>query len=550
MRLSQAKLKELYPILVGNNIDERKFICGHSLFLFAVTYFPEYFKYKSADFHQDFFDDFEKLINGELKYGAWIAFAEAAKTSIAKIGLIWINAYRKKKYVNVDSNDKENAERLLFDVVLAMQTNRYLKNDFGDMYNVARSKNEATVKRISNFITAQGIRYEAHSTQESVRGRIHGNQRPDFFLLDDIENSKTIRSVATTQAVVAHYDEVKRGLAPDASMLLLANYLIEEGSVNYVMESTRNSGGIVRFIPVVDKKGNIAWPDKYVHTDEEAVEANKTLSRDKQKVSLQNKKRELNAGGKRAYEVEMMLDPIAAGSAFFDRRLVDLAIEKCIMPTDNKAGFLLWGTYNPAHAYAIGADTGKGNGGDHSTSTLIDFTVLPNRQIGSYANNLIPADQFAHELKREGDMFGTCLLGPEKNAESGGSCLTTLKMIYPVDRIYRQVPSDRITDKPLGTGELGWETTGANKYTILNDLKTAFESGGLIIEDERILKEMRSFTYTDADDLGSSRQGHSTRHFDLLMATAIALAMRKYALPSPPEVSTYKQPAYEPNGFE
>lgn len=550
MRLSQAKLKELYPILVGNNIDERKFICEQSLFLFAVTYFPEYFKYKSADFHQDFFDDFEKLVNGEIKYGAWIAFAEAAKSSIAKIGLVWIACYRKKKYVNVDSRDIENSERILFDVILSMQTNRYLKNDFGDLYNGVRTNEETTTKRKGGFLTTNGIRYEAHSTQSSVRGRFHKSFRPDFFLLDDVEDSKTIRSIPVTQAVIAHYDEVKRGLAPDASMLLLGNYLIEEGSVNYVMESTRNSGGVVRFIPVVDKRGNIAWPDKYVHTDEEAVKLNLSLTKDKQKVSLENKKRELNAGGKRAYEVEMMLDPIAAGSAFFDRRLVDLAVEKCVMATDNKAGFMLWGTYNPAHAYAIGADTGKGNGGDHSTSTLIDFTVLPNRQVGSYANNLIPADQFAHELKRQADMFGTCLLGPEKNAESGGSCLTTLKMIYPVDRIYRQVPSDRITDKPRGTGELGWETTGANKYTILNDLKTAFESGGLIIEDERILKEMRSFTFTDADDLGSSRQGHSTRHYDLLMAISICYAMRKYALPKPPEVSSYKQPDYVRPGIE
>lgn len=548
MKFSQKKLKELYPILVGENVAERKYICGHSLYLFAAFYFPEYFKYQSADFHQDFFDDFEKLINGEMKYGVWIAFAEAAKTSIAKIGLIWVNAYQKKKYVNVDSNDKENAERLLFDIVLAMQTNKYLKNDFGDMYNVARSKNEITIKRISNFITAQGVRYEAHSTQESVRGRVHGSQRPDFFLFDDIENFKTIRSIPITQAVISHYDEVKRGLAPDASMLLMGNYLIEDGSVKYVIESTKNSGGIVRFIPVIDKKGVIAWQDKYVHTDAEAFEINKTLPKDRQKVSLENKKRELNAGGNRVYEVEMLLNPIAAGSAFFDRRLVDIAIEKCVASIENKAGLYVWGEYNPSHAYALGADTGKGNGNDHSTSTIIDFTSLPNRQIGSYANNMIPADQFAHELKRQADMFGTCLIAPEKNAESGGSCLATLKMIYPVDMIYRQVPMDRLIDKPLG--ELGWETTGANKYTILNELKSVFESGGLIIEDERILKEMRSFTYTDVDELGSSRQGHSTRHFDLLMSVAIAYAMRKYATVKPPEIAIYKQPDYSPPGIE
>src|SRR5262249_8600696 len=77
---------------------------------------------------------------------------------------------------------------------------------------------------------------------------------------------------------------------------------------------------------------------------------------------------------------------------------------------------------------------------------LIDFSTIPARQVGSYANNHIPADQFAYELKQQADLFGSCLIAPEKNSESGGSCLTTLKMIYKVDEIYRQVPHDRIKE--------------------------------------------------------------------------------------------------------
>ena len=120
---------------------------------------------------------------------------------------------------------------------------------------------------------------------------------------------------------------------------------------------------------------------------------------------------------------------------------------------------------------------------------------------------------------RAGDLYGTCLI-----PESGGSYLTTLKMIYPADHLYRQVPHDRIADKPSASGELGWETNHATRYTILNDLRAAVEDGLLIISDPRILKEMRSFT--DADELGSNRQGHST--IDLL-ACAIAWGMRMYA---------------------
>jgi hypothetical protein len=80
----------------------------------------------------------------------------------------------------------------------------------------------------------------------------------------------------------------------------------------------------------------------------------------------------------------------------------------------------LWAKYDPAHRYALGADTGKGNGNDHSTSGLIEFSTVPARQVASYANNQIPADQFAYELKRQADIFGSCLIAPERMSRAAG----------------------------------------------------------------------------------------------------------------------------------
>ena len=117
----------------------------------------------------------------------------------------------------------------------------------------------------------------------------------------------------------------------------------------------------------------------------------------------------------------MLMDPVAAGSPFFERPTIERLLAACTEPRDERAGMALWAEYNPAHRYALGADTGKGNGNDHSTSVLIDFSTIPARQVASYANNQIPADQFAYELKRQADIFGSCLIAPEKNSESGGS---------------------------------------------------------------------------------------------------------------------------------
>jgi hypothetical protein len=558
MRLTQEKIE----LLVSGTRDERAYACARSFPLFAYCYFTKYFTFKTAPFHYDFFQDFQDLVEGRLKDAAWIAYRESAKTSIAKMGLTWIIARKQimdtlrakgedvshwgeHHYLNVDCYDKNNAESILFDVVTELQTNQLLIADYGHLYNQPRTKDEASLKRISNFVTTNGIRVEAHTALTPMRGRLFQQHRPDFVLRDDLENAITAESPPITEKIVKLLDEAKGGMAAHGSSLTVGNYIIENGVMGYIRRSVQGAGGRVRFVPIVDRSGAISWPEKYVKTDAEALAANQNINDPtRRKISLEAKKRELNAGGRRVYEVEMLLDPVAAGSPFFDRAIIDRLLVSTSEPKDIKAGFHVWADYNPSHRYAIGADTGKGNGGDHSTSVLMDFSPIPARQVGSYANNEIPADLFAYELKRQGDLFGTCLIAPEKNSESGGSCLTSLKMIYPADMIYRQIPTDRITDKPLGSGELGWETNTATKYTILNDFRTAIEDGHLLINDRRILLECRSFTHTDADDLGRTRQGHFTKHFDLLMGAAIAWAMRKHARVK--EVSSdYQQGDYE-----
>src|SRR4051794_35726717 len=84
------------------------------------------------------------------------------------------------------------------------------------------------------------------------------------------------------------------------------------------------SGGRVRFTPIVDRQGTAAWPGKFLLTDVVAREANLAIGDpSKRLISLESKRRELNAGGRRVYELEMLLDRVAAGSPSFDRATID-----------------------------------------------------------------------------------------------------------------------------------------------------------------------------------------------------------------------------------
>ena len=115
-------------------------------------------------------------------------------------------------YVNVDSYDKANAESILFDVVTELQGNELLIADFGHLYNQPRTKDQAQLKRISNFVTANGIRIEAHTALTPMGGRLYQQYRPDFVLRDDLENAITAESPSSPRKIIRVLDEAKGGM--------------------------------------------------------------------------------------------------------------------------------------------------------------------------------------------------------------------------------------------------------------------------------------------------------------------------------------------------
>jgi hypothetical protein len=293
---------------------------------------------------------------------AWIIARKQVIDALRKQGEE-VSHWGERLYVNIDCYDKSNAESILFDVVTELQTNDLLIGDFGQLYNQPRSKDEATLKRISNFVTNNRIRVEAHTALTPMRGRLYQQHRPDFVIRDDLENAVTSDSPAITEKIIRLLDEAKGGIAGHGASLTVGNFILECGVMGYVRKAVDGSGGRVRFIPIIDRQGQLSWPDKYVKTDADGFAANRDIADpSKRKISLESKRRELNVGGRRIFEVEMLLDPVAAGSPFFDRATIERLASQCVEPREEKAGFSLWAEYNPAHRYAVGADTGKGNG--------------------------------------------------------------------------------------------------------------------------------------------------------------------------------------------
>ncbi|HOH62085.1 MAG TPA: hypothetical protein PK698_06415 [Bacilli bacterium] len=283
---------------------------------FVVYYFPHYIKNEFAPFHYDMMMDLHDLVNLDIRELAWFQFRESAKTSFSKMFICYLICNRRAEYINVDCFDKDNAERILYDVVWELQTNKRLIDDFGQLYNTDRTAKLAEQKRISDFTTNPvkdkdgnilhiGVRCEAHSTQEPIRGRLHNAKRPDFVLLDDFETIKTIKSKVYTKNIADHIAEMKGGLdAQNRKVLYLGNYISEFANVQSIIDRQDHDPELrVRIVPII-KDGVPTWPQKYCMTDEEAKVSGL--------VSIEAKRRSMwtPEEGDTTFQAEMLCNPI------------------------------------------------------------------------------------------------------------------------------------------------------------------------------------------------------------------------------------------------
>ena len=523
--------KKVLDVIINGRPEQRVYLCENHFEYFAIYYFQKYFKHPIAEFHWDLYDDCERLTKGEIEEVAWIVFREGAKTSIAKIFALWCIVYKKKQYINYDCYDRINAGQALFDIVVELQTNKRLIADFGQLFYKRKHKDaqeEAKRKTINEFITENGVKVEAFSTQRSTRGRLFGEIRPDLFIFDDIETNKTKDSYPVTHKIKGHVDEARSGLGVNGSIITLGNYITEDGVIAYILTSCKNNPrAIARDIAVVDKETKkINWSGKYVFTNAEAITLNAKIEDPlKRKISLEAKRASLNAGGKKVYETEMLNDPEKSGDLVFDREIIEKKLDETIAPDKVISDIKFWGKYNPKHRYGIGGDTSEGIGLDAEALVLIDFDMRPCRVIATFQDNEMDPATFGHVMAKVGNMFGECILAPELN-NTGHATLTALRgselsyeNIY-IRKVFHKTKKEEVD-------EYGWRSTGGNRWTIISAFVDAVESGDLEILDEDLLLECKYFKKRDVKIL--KPEDGMTKHFDKLIAGAIAWEMRKYA---------------------
>ena len=462
--------------------------------LWSRYFFPNYFSSQDAPFHKEIDRHNVAAYRQQFTF-VDVAFRGAAKTARTKLFLAFCIANDEqnfRKYIKVLSADGTNARQITTDIynMLVSQRIRYY---YPEIFAKTSAKREETM---SSFTTTTGVKMLADTVGTEQRGAIQEQARPDLIWFEDFENRITLHSAVKTRAIWDNMEEARTSLAVDGSCIYTCNYISEMGNVHTLVTKTSNRKKVL-IIPII-KDGVPTWQDRY------SLEAIGQMKQDDDD-----------------FEGERLCLPSASKDIFFDRESLDRQI--ILQPLRTLAGFKIFREYNPSHRYGSGHDVSEGGGLDSSTSCFIDFDTNPAQVVATFVNNLIKPDIFADEIKREGEYFGEPIAGIERN-NAGHATIARAKQLEI--NLYSTQPKETRINQPTPT-EYGWHTNALTKPKMLFALSKAVSDGLIALNDADLLQELKSYTRNDLfDDIKAPRL--TTRHFDLLIACAIAWMMKDY----------------------
>jgi predicted phage terminase large subunit-like protein len=233
---------------------QRRHDAWDDLRYFFYTYFPHYVKGdgESSVFHDYALDEIPaKILAGEILREVIAApRGEAKSTIFAMAMLIWLVVTKRKKFIGLLMDSSDQAEMLLEAVKVEFENNPRLLMDFPE------AMGKGPRWRIGLLITNNGIRIKSAGMDKKIRGWRHGAHRPDFMLMDDIENDDNVRKPEQRDKLQKKINKAVLKLGPpDGSMdtILYGTILMYDSVLSRYMDSP--SWTSHRFQAIVN------WPD-------------------------------------------------------------------------------------------------------------------------------------------------------------------------------------------------------------------------------------------------------------------------------------------------
>lgn len=202
---------------------------------------------------------------------------------------LWL-IFQPQRLINVMvvvGKSEDSACTLLSDIQAELEYNQRLIADFGEQKNIGMWTD-------GEFVTRGEVAFFARGRGQSPRGLRYKESRPDYIVIDDLDDDELCRNEARVNDLTAWVKEALFGaLDAGRGRFIMVGNLISKTSV---LQNIINTPGVhVSKVCAVDANGEPVWKEKW--TKEEAEAAARFM-------------------GYRAWQKEMMHNPIRDGSIF------------------------------------------------------------------------------------------------------------------------------------------------------------------------------------------------------------------------------------------
>ena len=202
---------------------------------------------------------------------------------------LWL-MFQSKRLINfmvVVGKSEDSAIRLLGDIQAELEHNQRLIADFG------KQRGSASWQE-GEFKVANGVKFLACGRGQSPRGLRDRESRPDYIVIDDLDDDELCRNEKRVNDLTAWVKEALFGaLDVGRGRFIMVGNLISKTSVLANIAQTK--GVYVSVVKAVDASGEPVWKEKWSREEAQAYR---------------------DFVGYRAWEKEMMHNPIVDGSIF------------------------------------------------------------------------------------------------------------------------------------------------------------------------------------------------------------------------------------------
>ena len=202
---------------------------------------------------------------------------------------LWL-MFQPKRLINfmvVVGKSEDSANRLLGDIQAELQYNKRIIADYGKQMSMGDWTE-------GEFTTKDGVHFLACGRGQSPRGLRKREARPDYIVIDDLDDDELCRNPRRVREMTDWVKEALFGaLDVGRGRFIMVGNLISKTSV--LADICKTKGVHVSEVKAVDGEGNPTWREKW--TKEEARTYAEFV-------------------GYRAWEKEMMHNPIIKGTVF------------------------------------------------------------------------------------------------------------------------------------------------------------------------------------------------------------------------------------------